>query len=407
MTVVPATISGVPSSVLDPPAEAPGSLVAAALADDDALLYLLLNVGDGDTQVVLLPRDTDGVRRLAIIDVATTRKVPALLTSLHDCGLLTQPPGAPGQVRLLVASHPHDDHIGGLAELVRLYGGQRQGDGERGPWIEQLWECGYYAPHKTFHDLMRQLEDSEPFRCRLQPTAGTTTYLDALKVTVIGPAVGLRSRFDTYGVGINDSSITLMLEYPVATIFTTTDRDHEGRQNRRLAAQGGHRLLLGADAQFTSWASATVDFPDLSHQGDRDVARELASGPARDALRAEVFKLSHHASKHGINVELLERVGARHTLISSRGGDGSHHFPHQIAMEAAREAREATTRSGKEHSADHLLGIHLTGAVLEEDRAPLGSIALLVPRSGRLRIFRLMDARGDRIRLDAAREVRP
>ena len=408
MTVVPAVVKPVPASVLQDPHPAPGSLVEAVLADDDALLYLLLNVGDGDCQVLLLPRDTDGVRRIVVVDVGISRKAPALLQSLHDCGLLTQPPGYPGQLRLLVTTHPHADHIGGLPELLRLYGGVREGEGgDRGPWIDQLWEPGYYVPNQSFYELMRQLEDTEPFRSRLQPTAGTSIHLDAVKVTVVGPAVRLRNRFDTYGVGINDSSITLMVEYPASTIFCDPDPVNDGRQNRRMAPQKGHRLLLGGDAQFTSWAQATVDFPDLSHQTDPDLAKELASGPPPDYLAAELFKLSHHASKHGINVELLERVGARLALVSATDGGGRYRFPHQIAMEAAREAREATTTSGKEHSPDYELGIHLTGAHLEGDGAPLGSIAVLVPRTGSaLRLFRLMDAPGDPVGLENAREVR-
>ena len=47
------------------------------LEDPGALVYFLLNVGDGDTQLLLLPPDSnDGVRRLVIVDVATTSKLP-------------------------------------------------------------------------------------------------------------------------------------------------------------------------------------------------------------------------------------------------------------------------------------------------------------------------------------------
>src|SRR5207247_2110024 len=77
----------------------------------------LLNVGDGDTQVLVLPPDSnDHVRRLVIIDVATPRKVPALLDALHAEQIIG-PPGTGGQIRLLVATHPHFDHLGGLGPL--------------------------------------------------------------------------------------------------------------------------------------------------------------------------------------------------------------------------------------------------------------------------------------------------
>src|SRR5687768_5910340 len=101
------------------------------LEEPDALVYFLLNVGDGDTQLLVLPPDSnDRVRRLVIVDVATTRKLPALIESLHQVQVptdaggtqpLIQEPGSPGQIRLVVATHPHFDHIGGMSELFETY----------------------------------------------------------------------------------------------------------------------------------------------------------------------------------------------------------------------------------------------------------------------------------------------
>jgi hypothetical protein len=401
MTTATPVVGRVPDATLSDPVPAPGALVGAIGADPEALVYLLVNVGDGDCQLLLLPPDRrDGHRRLVIVDVAIRGKLPALLAALHDTGVLTQPPGTPGQVSLMVATHPHFDHIGGMSDLLDRFD-QHQG------WIEQFWEPGYYFPGPSFHNLMRQLEDSAAATRRLQPTSGTSMYLDAVKVTVMGPGVGLRSRFDTYGVGVNDASITLMIEYPAVALFTEPDPEHPTRDNRRTVRSTGRRLLLGADAQFTSWAQATLDFPDLVQLQNAVLARELRSARGRDYLGADVFKLSHHASKHGINIELMERVGAEIALISSNAGGGKYNFPHLLAMEAAREARQATTTSGAERHTDAELGIHLTGARLEDD-SPAGSLALLVPRQprDRLRMFRLMDAVDDDIDLAAAREVK-
>ena len=254
---------------------------------------------------------------------------------------------------------------------------------------------------------MAELEIS-PWIRRLQPTSGTTTYLDSVKVTVIGPGIGLRSRFDTYGVEINDASLTLMLEYPASRIYTETDVSDENRLNRRAVRARSRRLLLGGDAQFTSWAQAAVDFPDMRNTQNPVLARELRAARGRDHLASDVFKMSHHASKHGINLELMERVNAKHVLISSTGGGGRYGFPHALAMDAAREARQASTTSGAARLTDHVLGIHCTGAVLDDaTHASLGSIAMLVPRqaSKQLRIFRLMDETKELIDLSKAREV--
>ena len=431
----------VEQGTLAPATAGVGSLIEAVLKEPEALVYFLLNVGDGDTQLVLLPPDSnDGVRRLAIIDVATTKKLPDLIEKLHEVEVLSdagtkrliQKPGSPGQIRLLVATHPHFDHIGGMSELLSKYNGLHSrratppagGDARNRstlseadkvtPYasdacIDQFWEPGYFFPSPSFHKLMAELEIS-PWIRRLQPTSGTTTYLDSVKVTVIGPGVGLRTRFDTYGVEVNDSSLTLMFEYPASRIYVETDINDEDRLNRRAVKKRSRRLLLGGDAQFTSWAQATVDFPDLRNEQNPVLARELQAARGRDYLASDVFKMSHHASKHGINLELLERVDAKYLLVSATGGGGRYDFPHALAMDAAREARQASTTSGVARLTDHALGIHVTGAVLDDDKkTALGSMAVIVPRqpSRGIRIFRLMDDDKGFIDLQNAREVNP
>lgn len=399
MTPRPRVVDPVDAATLAPPEPDPGGLVRALRADPEALAYFLLNVGDGDTQLLLLPPDSDdGVRRVVVVDVATRDKLPALLDALHGHGLI-EAPGSPGQIRLLVATHPHVDHIGGMTDLLDRYNGQAR-------CIEQFWEPGFYFPSPSFHNLMGRLETS-PWIRRLQPTSGTTQYLDTVRLTVVGPGVGLRTRFDTYGVGVNDASITLMVEFPATNVYTEAADDRPDRTDRRVVPRSGRRLLLGADAQFTSWAQATVDFPDLAQQHNPALARELRAATGTDYLRADVFKLSHHASKNGINIELLDRVAARLVLVSSVAGGGKYNFPHSLAMEAAREARQPTTSGGARRRTDHDLGIHVTGSRLDTGET-LGSVALLVPRGARsaLRMFRLLDTRSARVDLGNARELR-
>ena len=57
--------------------------------------------------------------------------------------------------------------------------------------------------------------------------------------------------------------------------------------------------------------------------------------------------MSHHASKHGINLELMERVNASMVLVSSTGGGGRYGFPHALAMDAARPLSEAHALASK------------------------------------------------------------
>ncbi|MDT4942258.1 MAG: competence protein ComEC [Pseudonocardiales bacterium] len=399
-----AVVGPVPEVSLADPEVEPGSLINAIAADPDALVYFLVNVGDGDTQLLLLPPDSsDHVRRLVVVDIATPSKLPKLLDALHTVQVngqsLIEAPGTERQIRLLVATHPHFDHIGGMTDLIGRYDPDASGP----PCIDQFWEPGYFFPTPSFHNLMAMLENNPRIR-RLQPSAGTTLTLDAVRLTVLGPGIGLRNRFDTYGVEINDSSITLMVEYPANQLFAERTGD---RQDRRSAPIASRRLLLGGDAQFTSWAQTTVDFPDLVQTQNAALAQELRSARGRDYLAADLIKVSHHASKHGVNLELLERVGAPIALVSSVAGGGKYGFPHMLAMEAAREARQATTTTGTARKTDEELGIHVTGSKLDSGE-PAGSIAVFVSRvSGRpLRLFRFGDTPSGAIDLAAAREVK-
>jgi len=394
-------VAPVPSKTLRAAARRPGAFITAVRENPDALLYFLLNVGDGDTQLLVLPPSSDdGKRRVVIVDIATRVKLPRLLRDLASEEVKILPADVPPPISLLVATHPHADHIGGIGELLDLYNGPTGS-------IDQVWEPGYWFPNPSFHNVMRRLEAS-PWLRRLQPTSGSTMYLDSVKLTVVGPGVGLRTKFDTYGVGVNDASLTLMVEYPAARVYTEPDTRDSGRRNRRLLPGKNHRLLLGADAQYASWAQSTVDFPNLSQEFNPALQRELRAATGRDYLAADVFKLSHHASKHGINLELLERVGARYALVSCVAGGGAYNFPHAMAMDAAREARMATAASGAKYASDPELGIHLTGSRLERSRRPLGSIGVLVPPTHKpLRLFRFMDGPRNAVDLTAAREVQP
>ncbi|MCC7363287.1 MAG: MBL fold metallo-hydrolase [Dehalococcoidia bacterium] len=347
------------------------------------LVYFLCNVGDGDSQLLLLPEDALGRRRILVVDAATKGKLPALVDALEAAGLVAAEAPGPdnrpdGSIALVVATHPHSDHIGGIAELLQVHAGR----------VAELWDPGYYHTTQDYHQLMAVVESS-PHLQYAQPSAGYRRWFGNALVTVLSPAVGLRNRFDTYGTEINDASISLRVEFPAAR---AVKRD-AGR--RLLSKTNTMALVLGADAQTLSWSYVLTDFPEL-HASSSDAAKAIKAQTGTDLLAAKVLKVSHHASKHGVNLELVERMSPALTLVSSRAG-GSYGFPHTVAQELIREALEPVASRAGTHKADHELGVFYT-CDQEAGQPPrdLGSIAVVMG-GGQATVWRFGDAVGAKI----------
>lgn len=389
-----------PAGVLGEPQ--PGAFVQACRDAPDHLLHFLLNIGDGDCQLFVLPavqRPGAGAsprRGCLVVDVGIAAKLPALIQTLAGAGVLQVGGGQP-YFPVVVATHPHDDHVGGMPEFVEQFG-DRIGD---------FWEPGFYHPSAAYIETMALLEDA-PWITRTQPTSGTVRFAETVKITVLTPGVGLKSRFDTYGTDVNDASITVKIDYPATRVLS---RQAGGRTERvYLRLDSPWSVLLGADAQLASWAQATVDFPELKQERNAALARELRAARGRDHLKAHVLKMPHHGSKHGATIELIERVNPWAVLVSSVGGGGRYDFPHRLAIEAAREAMQPSTQRGTPRIPDHQLAIHYTGGLEDRDGGepvPLGTIAVMLPpkRGGRARLWRFGDRVHDAVDLDAAREM--
>jgi hypothetical protein len=361
-----------------------GDFVADCALQD--LVYFLLNVGDGDAQLVLLPAEADGTRRALVVDIATTGKLPALLEALSETPLLLQ---RDDLFPVVVGTHPHEDHIGGMPQFLDRFG----------PLVREYWEPGYYHPSVSYMETMRAIEE-HPSIQHSQPTSGFTRFIGQVRVVVLSPAIGLRNRFDSYGVNINNASLALKLEFPAARV------EQRGSDRLYLRIRQPQSLVLGADAQTLAWGHVMSDFAEL-RPSDSPVAKALRMALGSDPLRAQIFKVPHHASKHGVNLELVELIKPRLTLVSSAAGGGKYNFPHTVAQESVREALEAIASTGAPHRPDHELGIHYTCAS-DSNGAPLGSLAVVISPTGRKRrLWRFGDQPSERIDLGAARLYQP
>jgi beta-lactamase superfamily II metal-dependent hydrolase len=328
---------------------------------DDSWVYFLCNVGDGDSQLILLPVDETGERRAIVVD-AYTDKVTQLVNHLTTEGVLPGPPAK--ALALVVATHPHQDHISNMPNLFRIHGDR----------IAEFWDPGYYHPISSYTSLMEQVQRRRSSLTYAQPSGGLRRWIGRSLVTVLSPAVGLRNRFDTYGTEINDASISLRIDHPAVRLQA---RDSQ----RRLVdtSDGRSSLILGADAQTLSWAHVMVDFPYLP-SSKTEAARAIAGATGtKDLLNTDVVKVSHHGSKRGVSLELMERFSASVILVSSRAPhESTHNFPHSLTTEIIREVKEPTaTRTAlAPRRADWAHDIYYTHDV-DDAATALGTIGIV------------------------------
>jgi hypothetical protein len=370
-----------------------GNFIASIQPEN--MVFFLCNVGDGDAQLLLLPEDPDTRQRQAIIiDAARTKKIPWVIQDLLSEGLLPATPNPAndeeypvpdGSIPLVIATHPHRDHILGMTQLLHDFRNR----------ITEFWDPGYYLPTPSYISVMGEVERN-PHLLYSQPASGYRKWIGDVVLTVMSPSIQLRNRFDTYGTDINDSSISIRVEFPASRVV----QRNEARE--LVENPSTMSLILGADAQTLSWSYVLTDFPYLP-KSSTSAAKAIKAATGGDLLNADVIKISHHCSKRGVNLELMERINPRLTLISSVRGGGQHSFPHDVAQDLIREALDPVAKSGNLHQPDWELGIFYTSDQ-DNNGIDLGSIALVMTSSDVVK-WRFGDSKASRLRFDNARRM--
>jgi hypothetical protein len=144
----------------------------------------------------------------------------------------------------------------------------------------QFWDPGYFLTSQRYHQMMTEVEANSVLGYA-QPAAGYRRWFGTVLVTVLSPAVGLRNRFDTYGTEINDSSISLRLEFPAARVV------QRGPERELIPDPQTMALILGGDAQTLSWSYVLTDFPQL-HTDENAMTSTMTLTWARvDGSRAD------------------------------------------------------------------------------------------------------------------------
>jgi competence protein ComEC len=275
-----------------------GTVALGAVARPDGRLRLtVLDVGQGDA---LLLEGDRGARML--ID---TGPDPDRLLAVLDARL----PPWDRHLDLVVLTHPHEDHVSGLAVLLERYRvGAIAEPGMRGPGP------GYRA----YQDALARLGRSSG---RL--FAGDHLQLDSASIEVRWPPRGgVPLEPPDAGTGINNVSIVFDVRF------------------------GSRRLLLTGDVE------EAID-PQL-----------LGAGLA-DGRRLDVLKVAHHGSRTASTVELLAALQPRVAIISAGTGNPYGH-PTKQTLDRLQAVGAKTYRTDLDGSVTvdtdgHDLRVHASG----------------------------------------------
>ena len=129
------------------------------------LRYYALDVGQGDCSLFVLP---DG--RNVVFDAGPRSNAKKTVNYLKSCGVR--------KIDLLVASHPHEDHIGGMKELLSKIP------------VKQIWDSGYNHGSKLQRDFYQMIKDKKiPFG---RPKRGYSAKMGGVVFDVLAPAKALK-----------------------------------------------------------------------------------------------------------------------------------------------------------------------------------------------------------------------
>jgi competence protein ComEC len=226
------------------------SALVASAQPDGRLHMTVLDVGQGDS--ILLQGPAGG---RILID---TGPDPNRLLALLDARL----PAWDRRLDVVVITHPHEDHVAGLALLLDRYR------------VGEIAEPGMIGLGPGDAAFRRRL--SELGRATRLLAAGDRLYLDGIELDVLWPHAGQVPLHPTDGgTQVNNVSVVLEMQY------------------------GERRFLLGGDIE------QQID-PQL-------LAQALPAGGAR----FDVLKVAHHGSATATTSAFLDRVNPAVAIISA------------------------------------------------------------------------------------------
>lgn len=167
-----------------------------AAAGGEPLRYYAVDVGQGDCSLFLLPNG-----QTIVVDAGPAASARETVAYIKSCGV--------NKIDLLVATHPHEDHIGGMDEVLSSFE------------IGKVWDSGYNHGSRVQRDFYQKIKDERiPFG---RPKRGFTEKFGDVGVEVLAPARLLKNTHSD----ANNNSIILKITYGDISFLMMADAERE------------------------------------------------------------------------------------------------------------------------------------------------------------------------------------
>lgn len=154
-----------------------------------------LDVGQGDSIFI---QTTNG--KNILIDAGTQSAGEKVVSYLKEMDV--------GKLDLVIATHPHADHIGGLIPVLNNFK------------VDKFVDSGKIHTSQTYYNLLSLIDDKNiAFEI---PKIGQVYSIDDFKMTVI--------HVDSNASNINDASVSIKGEYDGVSFMLTGDAEQEAEQ---------------------------------------------------------------------------------------------------------------------------------------------------------------------------------
>lgn len=247
-------------------------LTGCSLLSKEANLSIhVIDVGQGDSILVKTPNG-----KTMLIDGGEPAAGKSVVSYLRKNKVK--------KIDVLIATHPHADHIGGLIDVVDRF------------QIDQFYMPNKIHTSKTFEKLLNTANGKG---LKVKPATDDIVipFDEDIVLYLLGP-------LKDYGDDLNGWSVVVKMDFKERSFLFTGD----------LEASGEEDLLTAYDSDF---------------------------------LHAQFLKVGHHGSNTSSSQRFLEAVGPDVAVISS-GRDNSYGHPHQEVLNRLKNLNIAVYRTDQQ-----------------------------------------------------------